>query len=58
MSESKIRIREQLASDTHNLEEKVAEATAEIRRRSSFQRLLIHSSHDSIVAFDRGWPIM
>jgi len=57
-AESKIRIREQLAAYTQNLEEKVAEATAEIRRRSSFQRLLIHSSHDAIVAFDRDWQIV
>lgn len=57
-AESKIRIREQLAAYTHNLEEKVAEATMEIRRKSSFQRLLIHSSHDAIVAFDQDWQIV
>ncbi len=57
-AKSKIRIREQLAAYTHNLEEKVAEATVEIRRKSSFQRLLIHSSHDAIVAFDQDWQIV
>jgi two-component system, NtrC family, sensor kinase len=57
-AQAKIRIREQLAAYTHNLEEKVAEATVEIRRRSSFQRLLIHSSHDAIVAFDQDWQIV
>jgi PAS domain S-box-containing protein len=57
-AESKIRIREQLAVYTQNLEEKVAEATMEIRRKSNFQRLLIHSSHDAIVAFDHDWQIV
>ncbi len=57
-AENKIRIREQLAAYTQNLEEKVAEATVEIRRKSNFQRLLIHSSHDAIVAFDQDWQIV
>jgi two-component system, NtrC family, sensor kinase len=57
-AQAKIRIREQLAAYTHNLEEKVAEATAEIRRRANFQRLLIHSSHDAIVAFDHEWQVV
>lgn len=57
-AQTKIRIREQLASYTQDLEEKVAEATVEIRRKSNFQRLLIHSSHDAIVAFDQDWQIV
>ncbi len=36
----------------------MAEATVEIRRKSNFQRLLIHSSHDAIVAFDQDWQIV
>ena len=57
-AKTKICIREQLASYTHDLEEKVAEATKEIQRKSNFQRLLIHSSHDAIVAFDQDWRIV
>ena len=57
-AKAKISIREQLASYTHDLEKKVTEATKEIRRKSSFQRLLIHSSHDAIVAFDHDWQIV
>jgi two-component system, NtrC family, sensor kinase len=57
-AQTKIRIRDQLASYTHDLEDKVAEATKEIRRKAHFQRLLIHSSHDAIVAFDQEWQIV
>ncbi|WDP92900.1 MAG: response regulator [Desulfobacter sp.] len=57
-AKTKIHIREQLEGYTKNLEQKVAEATEEIRRRASFQRLLIHSSNDAIVAFDREWKIV
>lgn len=57
-AKTKIRIREQLAAYTQNLEDKVAEATEEIRRKSSFQKLLIQSSHDAIVAFDLNWKIV
>ncbi|MCG8619778.1 MAG: response regulator [Desulfobacterales bacterium] len=57
-AKTKIQIREQLEGYTKNLEQKVAEATEEIRRKSNFQRLLIHSSHDAIVAFDRDWKIV
>lgn len=57
-AKAKIRIREQLAGYTKDLEEKVAEATEEIRRRSNFQKLLIHSSNDAIVAFDKSWNIV
>ena len=57
-AKTKISIREQLASYTQDLENKVAEATREIQRKSNFQRLLIHSSHDAIVAFDQDWQIV
>ncbi len=57
-AKAKIHIREQLEGYTKNLEQKVAEATEEIRRKSDFQQLLIHSSHDAIVAFDRNWKIV
>ncbi len=57
-AKAKIHIREQLEGYTKNLEAKVAEATEEIRRSASFQRLLIHSSNDAIVAFDHEWKIV
>ena len=57
-AKAKIRIREQLAGYTKDLETKVAEATEEIRRKSNFQKLLIHSSNDAIVAFDGDWGIV
>ncbi len=57
-AKAKIHIREQLEGYTKNLELKVAEATEEIRRKSDFQQLLIHSSHDAIVAFDHNWKIV
>jgi PAS domain S-box-containing protein len=57
-AKDKIRIREQLAGYTRDLESKVAEATEEIRRKSNFQKLLIHASNDAIVAFDHQWVIV
>jgi len=57
-AKAKIHIREQLEGYTKNLEVKVAEATEEIRRSANFQRLLIHSSNDAIVAFDNEWKIV
>jgi len=57
-AKAKIHIREKLEEYTKNLETKIAEATAEIRRKSNFQRLLIHSSNDAIVAFDQDWKIV
>ena len=41
-AKAKIHIRERLEEYTKNLEQKIAEATKEIRRKSDFQRLLIH----------------
>lgn len=57
-AKAKIHIRERLEEYTKNLEQKIAEATAVIRRKSDFQRLLIHSSNDAIVAFDQEWKIV
>ncbi|CCK80555.1 ATP-binding response regulator [Desulfobacula toluolica] len=57
-AKTKIAIREKLAEYTENLEIKIAEATEEIRRKSNFQRLLIKSSNDAIVAFDHDWLVV
>jgi len=57
-AKAKIAIREKLAEYTENLEIKIAEATEEIRRKSNFQRLLIKSSNDAIVAFDHDWKVV
>lgn len=57
-AKEKISIREKLEEYTENLEIKVAEATEEIRRKSDFQRLLIKSSNDAIIAFDRDWKVV
>lgn len=57
-AKTKIHIRKQLEDYTKNLELKVAEATEEIRRRSRFQKLLIQSSNDAIVAFDHEWKVV
>ncbi len=57
-AKAKISIREKLEEYTKNLEIKIAEATQEIQRKSNFQKLLIHSSHDAIVAFDHDWKIV
>lgn len=57
-AKEKIEIRKKLAEYTENLEIKIAEATEEIRRKSNFQRLLIKSSNDAIVAFDHDWKVV
>ncbi|MBT5973444.1 response regulator [Desulfobacula sp.] len=57
-AKAKIAIREKLEEYTENLEIKIAEATEEIRRKSNFQRLLIKSSNDAIVAFDHDWKVV
>ena len=57
-AKSKIAIRKKLEEYTTDLEIKIAEATEEIRRKSNFQRLLITSSNDAIVAFDRDWKVV
>lgn len=57
-AKAKIDIREKLKEYTENLEVKIAEATEDIRRKSNFQRLLIKSSTDAIVAFDHDWKVV
>lgn len=57
-AKSKIAIRKKLEEYTTTLEIKIAEATEEIRRKSNFQKLLITSSNDAIVAFDRDWKVV
>ena len=57
-AKAKIDIREKLKEYTENLEFKIAEATEDIRRKSNFQRLLIKSSNDAIVAFDHDWKVV
>ncbi len=57
-AKSKIAIRRKLEEYTTDLEKKISEATEEIRRKSDFQRLLIRSSNDAIVAFDSDWKVV
>jgi PAS domain S-box-containing protein len=57
-AKSKISLRKKLKDYTTNLEIKIAEATEEIRRKSDFQKLLIKSSHDAIIAFDHDWKVV
>ncbi len=57
-AKEKIHIRKKLAEYTETLEIKVEEATQDIRRRANFQRLLIRSSTDAIVAFDKKWKVV
>jgi len=54
----KLEIKKQLREYTHDLENKVEEATREIRRRSNFQIKLIRSSNDGIVATDKNLNIV
>jgi PAS domain S-box-containing protein len=57
-AEEKIAIRRQLAEYTQGLESRIAEATAELRRRSGFLANLIRSSNDGIVATDESLTIV
>ena len=57
-AKTKIDIRAKLKEYTENLEFKIAEATEDIRRKSNFQRLLIRSSNDAIVAFNHDWKVV
>ncbi len=57
-AEGKIEIRKQLEEYTTKLEDKIEEATREIRRKSSFQSKLIRSSNDGIVATDEGLEVV
>ena len=54
----KIDIKRRLKTYTHELEDQVALATQELRRRSNFQIKLIRSSNDGIVATDRDLNIV
>ena len=57
-AEERLEIRRQLRAYTTGLEEKVAAATREIRRKSDFQIKLIRSSTDGIVATDQDLRIV
>jgi two-component system, NtrC family, sensor kinase len=57
-AKTKIALRKKLKDYTTNLEIKIAEATEEIRRKADFQKLLIRSSHDAIVAFNHEWKVV
>ena len=54
----KFDIKQQLKEYTIDLERKVADATRELRRRSSFQINLIRSSNDGIIATDKDLKIV
>ena len=57
-AEEKIVLRGRLRDYTENLERRVKEATAEIKRISDFQANLIDNSLDGIVAADQGGKIV
>ncbi len=57
-AEAKIYMRGQLNEYTGNLEDKIEEATMEIKRRANFQKLLIRSSNDGIAATDSKWKFV
>ena len=57
-AQDKLEIKRQLQEYTLDLENKVAEATREIKRRSNFQIKLIRSSNDGIVATDKNLNIV
>jgi PAS domain S-box-containing protein len=57
-AQEKLAIKKQLREYTLDLENKVAEATREIKRRANFQIKLIRSSNDGIVATDKELKIV
>jgi PAS domain S-box-containing protein len=57
-AEDKIDIHRRLEAYTHGLEDRIEEATRELRRRSNFQSKLIRSSNDGIVATDEHLKIV
>ena len=57
-AEEKIDIKQRLRDYTLDLEGKIAEATAELRRRSNFMSNLIRSSNDGIVATDENLTVV
>ena len=54
----KLEIRRRLSSYTEELEERVREATREIRRKAGFQVKLIKSANDGIVATDKDLTVV
>jgi PAS domain S-box-containing protein len=54
----KLEIKRQLQEYTHELENRVTEATREVKRRANFQIKLIRSSNDGIVATDKNLKIV
>ena len=57
-ADEKMAIRKQLKAYTDKLEEKVAQATLELRRKSNFLSRLIESSNDAIIATDENLAIV
>lgn len=57
-ADEKLAIRRQLRAYTDKLEEKVAQATLELRRKSNFLSRLIESSNDAIIATDENLSIV
>jgi PAS domain S-box-containing protein len=57
-AEEKIDIKRRLREYTLDLEGKIAEATAELRRRSNFMSNMIRSSNDGIVATDENLMVV
>jgi PAS domain S-box-containing protein len=57
-ADEKLAIRQKLKAYTDNLEEKVAQATLELRRKSNFLSRLIESSNDAIIATDENLDIV
>jgi len=57
-AQDKLEIKRQLREYTHDLEDKVEEATREIARRANFQIKLIRSSNDGIVATGKNLNIV
>lgn len=57
-ADEKLAIRQQLKAYTDTLEEKVAQATLELRRKSNFLSRLIESSNDAIIATDEDLSIV
>ncbi len=57
-AEEKLAIRQQLRAYTDTLEEKVSQATMELRRKSNFLSRLIESSNDAIIATDEDLAIV
>ena len=57
-AQDKIEIRRKLEEYTVGLEQKIAEATRELRRKTHFMEKLIRSSNDGIVATDENFTVV